>query len=135
MIEFYPQIKQAHILLVALSGSLFLARGIAVLMQAGWPQQRAVKRLSYAIDTALLAAALMLVQLLPSAVFSNGWLAMKLVLLVAYILLGAFALRRARSRSVRAVCFLLAVLVFAWMLTIARSHHPLGLLRLWASAS
>ncbi|MDP3857357.1 MAG: SirB2 family protein [Stagnimonas sp.] len=132
MIEFYPQIRQAHILLVALSGSLFLARGIAVLMQAGWPQQRAVKLLSYAIDTALLGAALMLVRLLPSGVFSNGWLAMKLLLLVVYILLGAFALRRARSQSVRAVCFLLAVLVFSWMLTIARSHHPLGILRLWS---
>lgn len=135
MIEFYPQIRQAHILLVALSGSLFLVRGIAVLMQAGWPQRQAVKRLSYAIDTALLAAALMLVHLLPSAVFSNGWLTMKLFLLVVYILLGAFALRRARSQSARTVCLLLALLVFAWMLTIARSHHPLGLLRLWAGAS
>ena len=60
---------------------------------------------SYAIDTALLTAALMLLTILPGAMFANGWLAMKMVLLVVYVVLGTLALKRARSPRSRAVFY------------------------------
>lgn len=126
MVEIYPQIKQAHVLLALLSGTLFALRGLASLLQAGWPQWLPVRMLSYAIDAALMTAALMLLAILPWSMFGNGWLAVKLLLLVVYIILGSLALRRGRSRRTRAICFTLAVIVFLWMLTIARAHHPLG---------
>ena len=44
-----------------------------------------VRYLSYGIDVILLAAALLLLAVLPAAVFANGWLWAKLSLLVAYI--------------------------------------------------
>lgn len=132
MSEFYTEIKFAHITTVLLSGSLFLVRGLLVL---GGRQPCAlaapVRYTSYAIDTILLAAALMLVSILPSALFANGWLTAKLALLVPYIVLGSFALKRGRTATVRAVAFVLAVLVYALMLGIARAHHPLGLLHPW----
>jgi len=128
MIEFYPQIKHAHIGLALLSGALFALRGALLLGGLRWPNAAPVRYASYAIDTALLTAALMLLTILPGALYANGWLAVKLVLVVAYVVLGVFALRRGRTRGMRAACYVLALLVFAQVYGIARAHHPLGLL-------
>jgi uncharacterized membrane protein SirB2 len=87
-----------------------------------------VRFLSYAIDTVLLTAALMLATMLPSAMFANGWLAAKLVLLVVYAILGTFALKRGRTYRQRMACFFGALAVFAFMIGIAWAHHPLGVL-------
>jgi len=77
----------------------------------------------------LLTAALMLLTILPRAVFANGWLAVKLVLLLVYVVLGTFALKRGKTRKRRLLCYLGAIAVYAFMLSITRSHHPLGILQ------
>lgn len=128
MIEFYPQIKQFHIFVALLSGSIFAVRGAFALAGARWPQALPVKWLSYTADTALLTAALMLLTILPWAMFGNGWLLAKVALVVVYVVLGVFALRRGRTRRMRAVCYVAALLVFGTIYGIARAHHPLGLL-------
>lgn len=135
MIEFYPHIKSVHVLAALASGALFALRGVAVLLGARWPNAAPVRWLSYTIDTTLLTAAMMLLTILPGAMFANGWLTLKIVLLVAYIVLGVFALRRARTGRARAACFVAAVLTFAAMVGIARAHHPLGWLLLWGWAA
>ena len=133
MIEFYPQIKQFHVFVALLSGAIFAVRGAFALAGARWPQALPVRLLSYSVDTALLTAALMLLTILPWAMFGNGWLAVKLLLLVAYVVLGVFAMRPARSRRTRAICYAAALLAFAAIYGIARAHHPLGpLLRVLA---
>ena len=127
MIEFYPQIKWLHVILVLASVALFALRGSLVL--AGRERVAMLTPLrwsSYAIDTALLSAALMLVSILPGAMFANHWLTAKLVLLVAYVVLGSFALKRAATPARRVLCFLAALGVFGLMFGIARAHHPLG---------
>jgi uncharacterized membrane protein SirB2 len=91
-----------------------------------------VRYASYVIDTTLLTAALMLFGMLPKAMFANGWLAVKLGLLVAYIVSGTFALRRARSPRGRAVAYAAAIVVFMTMAGIARAHHPMGWLHRFA---
>ena len=77
-------------------------------------------------DTLLLTAGVTLAVLLQ---VSQAWLPVKLGLLVAYIVLGVFALRRARSWAGKALSFLLALLCVAQVFWIARLHHPLGLLK------
>lgn len=126
MIEFYPQIKHAHVGLALASGTLFALRGAGALASMHWPRLAAVRYASYTIDTALLAAALMLLAILPGGLYANGWLAVKLGLLVVYVVLGVFALRRARSRAGRALCYVAALATFAMIYGIARAHHPLG---------
>jgi uncharacterized membrane protein SirB2 len=127
MLEFYPQIKAVHILCVLISGALFALRGTLVLAGRNRIAQWApVRFLSYSIDTTLLTAALMLLTILPDAMFANGWLTTKLVLLVVYVVLGTLALKRAKSRRARAVCFALALGTYIFMLGVARMHHPLG---------
>lgn len=126
MYEYYPEIRIVHIVAVVSSGALFLLRGIAVQAGKRWAMAPPLRYLSYGIDTVLLTAALVLVGILPTATYGNGWLTVKVALLVVYIVLGTFALKRGRTARVRLVCFVAAVLVFACMFAIARTHQPLG---------
>lgn len=132
LLEFYPQIKWVHVAAVMSSGSVFALRGVLVLAgQSRWAMAPLLRYSSYSIDTVLLTAALMLLTILPSAMFANGWLLVKVSLLLVYVVLGSFALKRGRTPGVRAVCYGLAVLVFAFVISIARSHQPTGLLASW----
>ena len=128
MIEFYPQIKQFHIFIAMLSGTLFALRGAFALAGARWPQALPVKWLSYAVDTSLLTAALMLLTILPWAMFANGWLLVKIVLIVVYVVLGVMAMRPQRNRRSRAIYYVLALLTFVAIYVTARTHSPLGAL-------
>jgi uncharacterized membrane protein SirB2 len=124
--EFYPQVRAVHIGAVLCSGTLFALRGGGVLAHSRWPMAASLRYLSYGIDTVLLTAALMLVALLPAALFANQWLTVKLMLLLVYVALGSLALRRGGSGRVRAICFIAALAVLAAMVGIARTHQPLG---------
>ena len=130
MIEFYPHIKHVHVAAVVASGFLFLLRGLAVQGGAAWGMKMPVRYLSYSIDIVLLTAALMLLTMLPAAVFANGWLWVKIGLLVVYVGLGTLALKRGRTARVRLACFVGALAVFACMYLVARAHDPLGPLRM-----
>ncbi len=130
MIEFYLQIKWVHIIAVLCSGSLFFVRGLMLLNNMKIAMAAPVRYLSYSIDTVLLTAALMLATMLPSAMFANGWLMVKIVLLVIYVVLGSFALKRGRNPKSRTGFFIAAVSVYAFMFSVARAHHPLGIF-LW----
>ncbi|MDQ7989532.1 MAG: SirB2 family protein [Candidatus Dactylopiibacterium sp.] len=127
MLELYPQIKLTHITLALLSGSLFLLRGGAGLLGMRWPYHMAVKLASYTIDTALLTVAMLLLSILPSAYFANGWLVAKLGCIVIYIAFGFLALGRSRGLRTRALCYAAAIATYGMIYSIARYHHPLGI--------
>lgn len=131
MIEFYPQIKYVHIMAIMASGLLFVIRGSALLAGMRWPLSAPVRYLSYTIDSVLLTAAMMLLTILPGALYANGWLATKMVLLVMYVTFGMLAFRPKRTRRARTLCFIAALLIYTQMYFIARSHHPLGVFYLW----
>ena len=92
MIEFYPQIKLVHVSAVLASGALFAVRGLARQLGAAWPLFAPVRYLSYTIDTVLLTAAFMLMTVLHQYPFAQPWLTVKVILVVVYIGLGAFAI-------------------------------------------
>jgi uncharacterized membrane protein SirB2 len=110
MIEFYLEIKLVHVSSVLASGALFLLRGLAVQLGARWAMVAPLRYLSYAIDTVLLTAAMMLSTMLRMYPFVHSWLTAKVVLLVVYVVLGSFALKRGRTRVVRTVCWIAALL-------------------------
>jgi uncharacterized membrane protein SirB2 len=49
-----------------------------------------------------------------------------MVLLVVYVVLGSFALKRGKTLRTRWICFIAAVSIYAFMLSVARTHQPLG---------
>ena len=126
--EFYLQIKWVHIAAVIASGALFALRGIAVQFGASWAMAAPLRYLSYTIDTVLLTAAMMLVTIVHQYPFVQGWLTVKVCLLVVYVVLGTFALKRGRTPRTRLTCFIAALGVYGFIASVAVEHHPLGAL-------
>ena len=127
----YPWIRQTHIALVVASAFLFTLRCVAVLSGAHWPMRTGVRVTSVAIDTALLAAGVTLWAVLQLNPLRDSWLAAKLMLLVLYVILGTWALKRSRTGVHRLAFLLAALLTLATMASIALTRQPLGLWR-WA---
>ncbi len=126
--QFYPSLKQAHVTLVAASGALFAVRGAAVLARQPWAMQPGWRRLSYVIDTLLLAAGTTLWFLLALNPRRDVWFGTKLALLLVYIVLGSLALKRGRTPAVRAVSYVAALSVFGFTVGVALRHRALGFL-------
>jgi len=126
VIEFYPQVKWLHVAAVILSGALFASRGLLMLAHSPWTHHALLRFSSYAIDTVLLVGALALAAMLRQYPFVHAWLTVKVLLLLLYIVLGSFALKRGRSYGVRASCYVAALAVYVAIVLVARAHHPLG---------
>jgi len=127
MAAWYLQILWTHVGCVIASGSLFFTRGC--MMLAGLPTANhvALRRISVAVDSLLLAAAIALTTIIHQYPFVQAWLTVKVILLVVYIVLGVFALRRGRTRAIRAGFFAAAMIVFLFIVTVARTHNPFGI--------
>ena len=128
MLELYPHVKWVHVAAVIASGVLFTLRGAVVLAGGRWAMHAMLRYTSYGIDMVLLTAALMLASMLHQYPFVHGWLTVKVSLLLAYIVLGSFALKRAPTQRLRWCCYVAALLLYAFIASVARAHHPLGIL-------
>jgi uncharacterized membrane protein SirB2 len=125
---YYNEIKWLHIGCVALSGSLFTFRGLLMMCGSQLANQRYLARASYAIDTTLLAAAVLLTIIIHQYPVANSWLSVKSLLLILYVFLGIYALRRGKTRLGRSACFVAALLVYGFIISVAITHDPRGLL-------
>jgi uncharacterized membrane protein SirB2 len=127
MTEYYLTLRHAHIGFAILSVSLFALRGGLMLAESPQVHSAWLRYPSYAIDTLLLTAALMLASVVNQYPFGNGWLTMKVALLVVYVVLGSIALKRGRTRRIRIAALVAALLTVGFLVTVARAHHPLGI--------
>lgn len=131
MDTYYYAIKMVHMLAVLASGTLFFLRGMAInFFRATWPMAAPVRYLTYSVDTTLLVAALMLTTIIHQFPFVDGWLTVKVLLLIVYIGLGTFALKRGRTKNVRIGAWVAALAVFAFIVSVAVAHNPLGIFAL-----
>lgn len=127
MAEHYLGLRYAHIGLALLSVTIFILRGGLMLADSPARHTPWLRYPSMFVDTLLLTAALMLTSVIHQYPFATGWLTMKVVLLVVYVVLGSVALKRGRTRPIRAVAFVAALLTVGFIFTVARAHHPLGI--------
>lgn len=132
MAVWYPLLKQIHLATVALTLALFLLRGWWMLRESPRLQDRWVRIVPHVNDTLLLASAVGLMLIVHQYPFVHGWLTAKVLGLVAYIVLGTIALKRGRTRRVRATAFAAALAVFGYIVTTALAHHPAGPFVLWS---
>lgn len=121
----YLLLKHVHMGLAAISGALFLLRGLwmaagSPMLQRGW-----VRSAPHAIDSLLLASALGLAFWSAQSPFTHGWLAAKVWALIAYILLGSVALKYGKTRAVRLLAFGAALACLAYIVTTAVTKNPL----------
>lgn len=119
-------ILSIHVLCAILSIGFFIVRGIWMLNDSSMLQRKFVKIAPHVIDTLLLLAAIALTVMIGQYPFVNGWLTVKLIALLVYIGLGVFALRLGKTKAVRATAFVAAILVFAFIVSVAVTHNPLG---------
>lgn len=127
MLPSYVGIKHLHMTCAALSGSLFLLRGIWMLRSSAMLTRRWVRILPHVIDTALLASALTLAVWSGQYPFRQDWLTAKLLALILYIVLGTVALKRGKTPAIRAVALVAALLVFAYIVSVALTRQVLPL--------
>ena len=126
MEPFYFELRAVHIGAVGASGLLLLVRTLARnLLKASWVLSWPVRLLSWTIDMVLLTAAMMLTTIIHQYPFVDNWLTMKLLLLVVYIMLGYWALRSSTA-PMRWASFAGAAIVYAFIISIAQAHSPLG---------
>lgn len=121
----YLALKHLHVTCVVLSGLGFCLRGWW--MASGSPrlQARLTRVLPHLIDTTLLGSALAMAWMSGQYPFVQGWLTAKVLGLLAYILLGAMALKRARTRAARLRFFVLALAAYAYIVGVALTRNPL----------
>lgn len=129
MEHFYPQIRAVHVGAVIASGALFTFRCVMLnLFGAAWTRALPLRLASWGVDTTLLTAALMLTTIVRQFPIADGWLTAKVALLILYVVAGVVALGPRRPRAVRFLAWAAATTLFAFIVTIARARHPLGVL-------
>lgn len=100
-------------------------------MLAGSPMlaTRFVRVAPHVVDTALLGSAAWLAWFLGQYPFVHGWLTAKVLGLVAYIAFGTVALRRGRTKAIRAAAFAAATVSAGYVVSVALTRDPAGFLR------
>jgi uncharacterized membrane protein SirB2 len=123
--EYYLGIKHLHLTLVALSGVLFLLRGILMLLSSKALQMKTLKIAPHIVDTALLVAGLSMAILAGLKPSEQPWLMAKLIALIAYIGLGTIAIKRGKTYPIRATAFVAALCTFGYMIAVAVTKSPI----------
>lgn len=125
----YSLIKSLHELCALASFALFFVRGVWMLRASPQLSRRWVKILPHVIDTLLILSAIALSVMLHQYPLTDAWLSAKVVGLLAYIGLGLVALKYGATRGVRAAAWIGALAVFAYIVSVALAHDPLGFVR------
>lgn len=127
MTAWYFAIKNVHVYSVMTSLLLFVLRAALMFADSALLRRTVVRIAPHVVDTVLLTSALMLTTIIHQYPFVHGWLTVKVLALVVYIVLGSIAIKRGRTKAVRAVAFVAALAVFGFIYVVARTHDPLGI--------
>ena len=123
-------LKMIHMGCAMLSLAGFTVRGLWMLADSPRLQHKWVKITPHIIDTLLLGSALVLAVQLHMSPTQHPWLLAKILALVVYIGLGTVALKRGKTKSVRGIAWVAALLVFSYILVVATTKSPWGYLAL-----
>lgn len=127
MIEFYLPLRAVHITCAIATVILFTLRGLLMIAASPLLGNPVLRWTPIVVDTVLLGTAVVLTTIVRQYPFTTPWLTVKVLLLLVYIVLGSIALKRGRTRRTRVVAFAAALLTVGFLVTVARTHDPLGL--------
>jgi uncharacterized membrane protein SirB2 len=119
----YLSLKHFHMTCAALSGSLFLLRGVWMLRASNLLQAKWVRIAPHIVDTLLLASAIGLAAWSQQYPGQQPWLTAKLGALFGYIVLGSIALKRGRSKGQRLAALAGALALFAYIVLVATTKR------------
>ena len=121
----YLLLKQVHITCAILSITGFAARGVLMLRDSRLLQSRFARIAPHVVDSVLLASAGALAWQSGQYPFAQSWLTAKVLALFAYIGLGTIALKRGRTKKVRAIAFAVALATVLYIVAVALARNPL----------
>ena len=137
----YSLLKQLHLTTIAITLALFVLRGIWMMTASPRLQARWVRIVPHVNDTLLLTSGISLAVLLQQYPLVHGWLTAKFFALILYIVLGtyalkdsdplrakarveSYALKRGKTQKQRIAAWIVALLVFGYMVAVAITHDP-----------
>lgn len=121
----YLTLKLVHVVTALLSIVGFIIRGIWMMQSSPALNKKWVKIAPHINDTFLLATAIGLVIITSQYPGSVGWINAKIVGLVVYIVLGTIALKRGKTKPVRIVAWIMALVSFSYIVMVAISKNIL----------
>ncbi len=119
----YVIFKHLHMTAVALSGLLFMVRGLWLLQGSAQLQAKWVKITPHVVDTLLLVSA---IAMLVVAQQFPAWVHVKITLLVVYIGLGLMAFKKAKTQGQKLTFLLAAMAVYMFLISVALTKSPVG---------
>lgn len=122
----FDGLKIIHVSCAVLSIGGFSLRGYWMLSGNALLDRRIAKTLPHIIDTLLLASAIGMLFIWQTSPFEFTWLGAKVLALLAYIGLGMVALRFGRTRQVRILAWTSALVVAAYIVSVALNKSALG---------
>jgi len=128
----YLVIKSLHLITGVVTLSGFVLRGYWMMVQSDKLQLKITRVAPHIVDTVFLASGIVLVFMLHLNAFSEPWLLAKFAGLLAYIVLGTFAIKRGSTLQIRVIAFVAALAVFAYIVGVALAKSPASWLTLLA---
>ena len=120
----YQTLKGLHMSFVALTLGGMVLRGGWMLSDSPLLGHRLTRVLPHVIDTLLLLTGVALAVLTAQYPLVQPWLTAKLLALILYILLGTIALKRGRTKAIRSLALVLALVCFGYILAVAVTRNP-----------
>jgi uncharacterized membrane protein SirB2 len=118
-------LKITHLTFITLSFLLFCIRGYLMLHKLNTSNSRIFLFAPHLINALLISSGVGLAVALHLNPATEVWLATKLAALIAYIILGIISFKHPKH-IIKKMCWLLALLDFMFMASVAYSKNPLG---------
>jgi len=118
----WPLLKQLHVALALLTACSFCLRAYWMLRRTPHLHASWWRWLPHVIDTLLFATGLAMAIGLAISPVAQPWLAVKLLAIVVYIVIGSIALKRGRTRGQRVLALVASLLVLAYIFAVALRH-------------
>lgn len=119
----YMLIKMLHAICVLAVGGLFLWRFFLMLTKAPAQNGKLPTILAHVFSLSVLVSGLSMVALYGSM---PSWVLAKLIFLFVFIALGVLAFKRAKTRGQQLVLSVLALVTYAYLLSVAVTKVPAG---------
>ena len=118
-------LKHTHLTALALSFILFFIRGYLMMRDSNASKHRAFLIAPHIVNLLLIGSGIALAVVLHFNPANQPWLAVKLVALVVYIALGILTFKHPVLK-IRKILWISALIVFAFIVSVAQSKNPLG---------
>ena len=111
--------KTIHMCCALISFTGFLFRAYLMVIDSKWLSHKLVLVTPHIVDTVFLLSGFSMAFILNMGLFAQGWLTMKIFLLMFYLFFVGIALNRGKTKRVRIIAFFLAIFTFGYIVGIA----------------